>query len=83
MGVLFFKSQSCPRCPKALENVERAISELDVDMPLAIIDISTTEGRIEALNNMVSETPSVMIDEDLYGADILMDIEKIKQILSK
>ena len=80
MGVLFFKSQNCPRCPRALSNVEKAIADLDIDMPLAIIDISTAEGRIEALNNMVSETPSMLLEEELYGPDILMDIEKIKQL---
>jgi len=83
MGVLFFKSQNCPRCPQALKNIEAAISELDIDMPLAIIDISTTEGRIEALNNMVSETPSMMLDEELYGPDVLMNYEKVKTLLSQ
>ncbi|HOP09395.1 MAG TPA: thioredoxin family protein [Candidatus Methanofastidiosa archaeon] len=82
MGILFFKSQNCPRCPQALKNVEAAIAELDMDMPLAIIDISTTEGRIEALNNMVSETPSMLLEEELYGPDVLMDVGKIKDLLS-
>jgi len=81
MGIMFFKSQNCPRCPQALKNVEAAISDLDIDMPLAIVDISTTEGRIEALNNMVGETPSILLGEELYGPDVLMNPEKIKSLL--
>lgn len=83
MDITFFKSKDCPQCPRAQANVEATIAELGISDVITYIDISTTEGRIEALNNMVMGTPSLMVDGEVYPKDDLLDKERLKGIFSK
>lgn len=83
MDVTFFKSKDCPQCPRAQLNVESVISDLGLQIPITYVDISTTEGRIEALNNMVMGTPSLMIDGEVYSKEDILDKETLKGLFSK
>jgi glutaredoxin len=82
MNVTFFKSKDCPQCPRAQQVLEEAVQELGTDISVRYVDISTPDGRIEALNNMVMNTPSVVIDEEVYGKDYLLDKPRLKEILT-
>ena len=83
MDVTFFKSKDCPQCPRAQSNVESVISELGLSVEITYVDISTTEGRIEALNNMVMATPSLMIDDEVYSKEDLLDKVRLKALFSE
>ncbi|MHC1605464.1 MAG: thioredoxin family protein [Candidatus Methanofastidiosia archaeon] len=78
----FFKSKDCPNCPRAQKNLEELLSELGIDTNVSYFDISTTEGRIEALNNMVMESPAIVIDEEHHGKDVLLDKKKLRSLLA-
>ncbi|MHC1598910.1 MAG: thioredoxin family protein [Candidatus Methanofastidiosia archaeon] len=83
MKIIFFKSKDCPQCPRAQANVEEVMEDLEVNHLIDYVDISTTEGRIEALNNMVMSTPSLIIDDELYGKDVLLDKDRLKELFIK
>ncbi|MCC7569488.1 MAG: thioredoxin family protein [Candidatus Methanofastidiosa archaeon] len=82
MEMTFFKSKNCPQCPRAQANVEEVMTELGLPLPVPIVDISTTEGRIEALNNMVMSTPSLKIGEEIYGKEDLLDKGRLRALFS-
>lgn len=82
MNVTFFKSKDCPQCPRAQQVLEETIEELGADISVRYVDISTQDGRIEALNNMVMNTPSLVVEEEVYGKDYLLDKTRLKEILA-
>ncbi len=82
MEVTFFKSKDCPQCPRAQSNVESVISELGLSVQITYVDISTTDGRIEALNNMVMSTPSLMMHDEVYNKEDLLDKARLKALFS-
>ena len=79
MELKFFESPTCPDCPAAKKNVKEVLAKLKMMDKLAFFDISTPDGRIEALNNMVMGTPAVVIDEELITKEILLDRKKFEE----
>jgi len=79
MELKFFESPTCPDCPAAKKNVKEVLAKLKMMDKLAFFDISTPDGRIEALNNMVMGTPAVVIDEELVTKEILLDRKKFEE----
>ena len=79
MELKFFESPTCPDCPAAKKNVKEVLTKLKMMDKLAFFDISTPDGRIEALNNMVMGTPAVVIDEELVTKEILLDRKKFEE----
>jgi len=60
--------------------VKEVLAKLKMTDKLAFFDISTPDGRIEALNNMVMGTPAVVIDEELVTKEILLDRKNSRRL---
>lgn len=77
-----FISKNCPNCPKAKENMKKLADELSLEYEM--VDISTDDGQIEALDNMVMSTPTLVLDdEEQVGKDTLTDLEALKKTLKE
>lgn len=74
----FFKSKNCPSCPKAEQNLAELMAELGIKEKVETFDISTDDGRIEALNNMVMSSPSIVLNDTQVTKEILLDKDKLK-----
>jgi len=81
MEVMFFKSKDCPQCPRAQDALQKALEGLAADIDVTYVDISTVDGRIEALNNMVMETPSLKVGDEVYGKADILDAQRVRQLL--
>lgn len=78
----FFKSKDCPNCPAAERNLDELVEELKIKEPIEKYDISTDDGQITALENMVAGTPALVIGEELYDASAMLDKKRLRQALS-
>ncbi len=83
MDLKFFESPTCPDCPAAKKNVKEVLTKLKMLDALKFFDISTPDGRIEALNNMVMGTPAMMIGEELLTKEVLLDRRKFEEAIKK
>lgn len=79
----FFKSIQCPRCPEAEKNLKEIIRSLNIQKNIEIFDISTDEGRIEALANMVMSSPALVINEEIIPEEVLLDKKMLADTLKK
>lgn len=81
MDMKFFESPTCPDCPAAKKNVKEVLAKLKLLDALKFFDISTPDGRIEALNNMVMGTPAMMIGEELLTKEVLLDRKRLEDVI--
>lgn len=79
----FFKATNCPHCPKAEKNLMEALKELGIKEELEVHNISEDEGRIEALNNMIMSTPTLLLKDEIISTELLLNktelIKKLKE----
>ncbi len=83
MVIKFFKSKNCPDCPKAEINVNDVLSELKITENVEIYDISTNDGLIEALNNMVMASPALVLENKILDKSVLLDKNKLKALIQE
>ena len=76
-----FKAEQCPHCPAAEKNLKEVAKELKLKEEIEFVNISEDEGRIEALNNMVMSTPTLLFNGEIIHSDILLNkTELIKRM---
>jgi len=77
-----FVSKNCPSCPAAKENMKTLSKEIGFEYDM--FDISTDDGQIEALDNMVMSTPTLVLDdEEQIDKDVLTKSSELKKVLKE
>ncbi len=79
MKLKVYTGPSCPKCPPAKELCKKVAK----DMGLEYEEVNIDENMIDALQNQIASTPSIMIDDDVVfrsnvpvKEDLVDEIEK-------
>ena len=61
MKLTVYTGVNCPKCPPAKELCKEVAAEMNIDF----VEMNIQENMIEALQNQIASTPSIMINDEV------------------
>ncbi len=81
--MLFFRMKSCKECWLVEKNLCEALVQLNICQAIMIIDIDNPRGRNIAASYGVVESPTIILDHQKLGLNILLNKERLLEVLTK